>query len=82
MSARGSWDGVEAEFPERRSLTDDPIKTRGVQLMNNQVQHGDRVATVLCSVFLNIEARFIAQGVIEIVCGVLADMPYHGVAVF
>ena len=82
MNACGSWDGVEAEFLESTPQADGSIKARGVQFMNNQVQHGDRVAAVLCCIFLNIEARFIAQGVIEIVSGILADMLYYGVAVF
>ena len=50
--------------------------------MNDEVQHGDGVATVLCGIFLNIEACFSTQGVIKVVGRVLADMLCQGVAVF
>ena len=82
MNASGGWNGIETEFLECRSQTDGSVKTGGVQIMNDKVQHSDGVATILCGIFLNIESCFSTQGVIEIVGIVLADMFGQRVAVF
>ena len=82
MSACSSWNGVETEFLECGSQTDRSIKAGGIQVMNDQVQYGDGVATILCDIFLNIEACFGTQGIIEIVGIVLADMLKNSVAIF
>ena len=50
--------------------------------MNNQVQHGDGVAAILCGIYLGIETGHCSCGVVKDILASLTDILRNRVSVF